>query len=43
MHTQTHTAQTVAEKQQVERAAQAAKDDINDALDSWLESVSSLK
>ncbi|GIL55445.1 hypothetical protein Vafri_11010 [Volvox africanus] len=36
-------AKAVAEKQQVERAAKEAVDDINDALDRWLESISNLK
>ncbi|KXZ55143.1 hypothetical protein GPECTOR_3g293 [Gonium pectorale] len=36
-------AKAVAEKQQVERAAKEAVDDINVALDRWLESISSLK
>ncbi|GFR39727.1 hypothetical protein Agub_g208 [Astrephomene gubernaculifera] len=36
-------AKAAAEKQQVERAAQEAVDDINEALDRWLESVNNMK
>ncbi|KAG2448455.1 hypothetical protein HYH02_006347 [Chlamydomonas schloesseri] len=36
-------AKAVAERQQVERAAQEANDDVNAVLDKWLESISNLK
>ncbi len=36
-------AKAVADKQQVEKAAQDAKDEVSEALDRWLESIANLK